>query len=53
MTTEHLHHAGEDARLNHTESDRSARQLLGGFEVFLVVATFALIVTVLALMIVL
>ena len=53
MATEHLHHAGEDSRLNHTESDLSTGHLLAGFELSLIVATVALLATVLALMIVL
>ena len=53
MTTEQLHHAGENARLDHTRADIRFRHLVSGFETALIFGAVALLAFVAVLMIVL
>ena len=53
MPTEHLHHTGEDARLNHTQSDIRFRHALEGAEAMLVICIVAILALAITLMIVL
>ena len=51
MAPEHLHHAGEDARLNHTQSDLSFGHMIGWTELLIGVSAVLLLAVVALLMI--
>jgi hypothetical protein len=51
MAPEHLHHAGEDARLDHTQNDLSFGHLIGWTELLVGLSALLLLAVVALLMI--